>query len=100
MLVVVVRYEFRAELPDVGAPGDMLAGGELPLAGAGPASHLLTSPPQCTEQLQAAAPAPLGARGRAPRRPMLPFLLLRVETVRGHPASSRLHGLLVVGPLH
>ncbi|HKC72837.1 MAG TPA: hypothetical protein VKF37_01370 [Chloroflexota bacterium] len=33
-------------------------------------------------------------------RPMLPFLLLRVATVLGDPASSRLHGLLVVGPLH
>jgi hypothetical protein len=31
---------------------------------------------------------------------MLPFLLLGVATVLGDPASSRLHGLFVVGPPH
>src|SRR5438132_5499789 len=47
------------------------------------------------------SPAPLdGPGGWPPRRPMLPFLLLRGAAVLGDPPSSRLHGLLIVGPLH
>src|SRR5439155_15786429 len=89
-----------------------------------PAPQLLTSPPQRAQQLQTvglagvtlrpqatvagrllhqllpAPPALDRARGRPPRRPVLPLLLLRVAAVLGDPASSRLHGLLVVGPPH
>jgi hypothetical protein len=41
--------------PAYRSAGDMLAAGELPLAEAGPAPQLLTSPAQRTEQLQTAA---------------------------------------------
>src|ERR1700730_11953843 len=62
-------------------------------------------PPIAWELVSDCRPEPqLAAAGRrrlvAPRRPMLPFLLLGIAAVLGDPALSRLNGLFVVGPPH
>ena len=54
-----------ARIGAVAAPRDVLPGGELPLAGAGPAPQLLTSSPQRAEQLQTADLASLTLRPEA-----------------------------------